>query len=111
MCVGAPAGPSGRLADKFKGVGPDGLVSPGTILSDGDVTINMQVRLCSGSKLAVLLNLFQQLTWWCNMQQVLQCICLQCSAWTKALHSSHSSHMMQLREQAALLAWCWPACH
>lgn len=38
-----PAGPSGRLADKFKGLGVDGLVSPGTILNNGDVTINMQV--------------------------------------------------------------------
>lgn len=43
------AGPSGRLADKFKSVGPDGLVSPGTILSDGDCTINMQVRLKGGN--------------------------------------------------------------
>jgi len=41
-CV-VPSGPSGRLADKFKGLGPDGLVSPGTILNNGDVTINMQV--------------------------------------------------------------------
>lgn len=40
-----PAAASGRLADKFKGLGLDGLVSPGTILSDGDVTINMQVRV------------------------------------------------------------------
>jgi hypothetical protein len=40
-----PAGPSGRLADKFKGLGPDGLVSPGTIINNGDVTINMQVGL------------------------------------------------------------------
>jgi hypothetical protein len=47
-CLRSLPGPSGRLADKFKGVGPDGLVSPGTILSDGDVTINMQVLFGRG---------------------------------------------------------------
>jgi hypothetical protein len=44
--VVAPApGPTGRLADKLKGLDNDGLVAPGTILNSGDVTINMQVRL------------------------------------------------------------------
>jgi hypothetical protein len=43
-CHSAPAGPSGRLADKLKGLDNDGLVAPGTILNSGDVTINMQVR-------------------------------------------------------------------
>jgi hypothetical protein len=37
------AGPTGRLADKLKGLDNDGLVAPGTILNSGDVTINMQV--------------------------------------------------------------------
>jgi hypothetical protein len=39
------AGPTGRLADKLKGLDNDGLVAPGTILNSGDVTINMQVGL------------------------------------------------------------------
>ncbi|WIA33788.1 hypothetical protein OEZ86_006901 [Tetradesmus obliquus] len=41
--VVAPApGPTGRMADKLKGLDGDGLVAPGTILNSGDVTINMQ---------------------------------------------------------------------
>jgi hypothetical protein len=43
MCLAHQPGPSGRLADKFKGLDGDGLVSPGTLLNNGDVTINMQV--------------------------------------------------------------------
>lgn len=35
-------GPTGRMADKLKGLESDGLVSPGTILHSGDVVINMQ---------------------------------------------------------------------
>jgi len=42
-CGNGCAGPSGRLAEKLRGLDSDGLVSPGTILNSGDVVINMQV--------------------------------------------------------------------